>query len=272
MLEFKIDQEKCIKCGLCVNECPVSIIALKDFPVIKDNKENTCLKCQHCLAVCPTSALSILGKNPKDSISLGELPEHDKMVRLIKTRRTIRKYANKEVNKELLYNILDTALYAPTSHNKNSIIFNVIDNRERLNKFKELTYNTIKKHEENGTIPEKYLYVTKFQKVWEKKGIDILFRDAPHLLIASTSNATNLPKTDGTIALSYFELLANTNNIGTLWDGFLYWVFKYVAPELLEELGIPKDHSICMPLLFGYSVTKYKRSIQLEGEHINTIK
>ena len=48
MLDLKIDKEKCIKCGLCAQDCPVLIIDGKtEYPEIKEGKELNCLKCQH---------------------------------------------------------------------------------------------------------------------------------------------------------------------------------------------------------------------------------
>ena len=84
MLNFKIDTEKCTKCGLCASECPTLIIDGKNgFPEIKEGKDKNCIKCQHCLAICPTGALSILGKNPENSLEVnGEIPSPTEMDRL----------------------------------------------------------------------------------------------------------------------------------------------------------------------------------------------
>lgn len=272
MLDFKISEDKCIKCGLCVKECPMSIIEINNFPSIKEGKENNCIKCQHCLAVCPTAALSILGKDPNNSISCkGDYPKHEEMTRLIKTRRSIRKYKNEDVDKNLLNEILETSLYAPTGHNKDSVLFSVIDNKECLNKFKEVAYNAIIKHQEEGTVPEKFNYICKLAALWKKKGIDIIFREAPHMLISSAPNTISSPKEDAIIALSYFELLANSNEIGVLWNGMINWTLQFIAPELKTILGIPEDHTIGYILIFGKSATKYSRGIVHDKKGINRI-
>jgi len=272
MLDFKINKKECTQCGLCVKECPVSIIELRDFPQIKDGKEKNCIKCQHCLAVCPTGALSILRKEPQNSMSIkGDFPKPEELTRLIKTRRSIRKYKDEDVDKTLIHEILDTALHAPTGHNSNSVLFSVIDNKADLAKFREIAYNAIKKHALEGTIPDKYKYLSKIQQVWEKKGIDIIFRNAPHMLIATCSSTVSSPVEDSIIALSYFELLANSNDIGTLWNGMINWTINNIATELKECLALPEDHIFGYSLIFGIPATKYARGIQLEGNHINTI-
>ena len=68
MLQFRIDEERCIQCGECVLECPAGVIAMDAYPRMTD--EEGCFQCQHCLAVCPTAAVSILGKEPEASTEL----------------------------------------------------------------------------------------------------------------------------------------------------------------------------------------------------------
>jgi hypothetical protein len=51
----------------------------------------------------------------------------------------------------------------------------------------------------------------------------------------------------------------------------LNWTLQFVAPELKEILGIPKDHTIGYVLIFGKPTTIYSRGIQSDGIHINKI-
>lgn len=52
-MAYKIT-DKCIKCGTCVNACPVSAISFKDGKVSIDPKK--CISCGSCYAVCPVEA------------------------------------------------------------------------------------------------------------------------------------------------------------------------------------------------------------------------
>lgn len=58
---FKIKEEKCIKCGICIKLCPVTNIVLNDraYPEIKNN----CQICMRCITYCPKDA--IVCKNKK---------------------------------------------------------------------------------------------------------------------------------------------------------------------------------------------------------------
>lgn len=273
MLDFKINEDQCTQCGICSKECPVLIINGKNgIPEIKEGKEKNCIKCQHCLAVCPTGALSIFGKNPNDSLLLNsEVPSADELERLIKTRRSVRRFKKEAVNPETINKLMQTAAYAPTGHNKNQVLLSVTDSKERLAEVRNMVYEAIKQLHSEGQLPEKLGMYGNFQQVWETKGIDVLFRDAPHLLIASAPQKNSNGVADGVISLSYFELLANSMGIGTLWNGFLKEVFEKVAPELKTKVGIPEDHSISYMMIFGYSAVKFSRSIQSEGLNLNRI-
>lgn len=273
MLDFKIDQKKCIKCKLCAQECPVMIINGKtDFPEIKEGKESQCIKCQHCLAVCPTGALSIFGKNPDDSVPLRpEILRPEDLSNLIKTRRSVRKFKKEEISYQQIHELLETTAYAPSGHNKNQVLLSLTETKDELAKVRSLVYNAIKKANEAGTIPPEMAIYSRFQNMWETKGIDILFRNAPHLIVASGPKSNDNTLADCVISLSYFELLANAKGIGTLWNGFLKVVFEHIAPELLNEIGIPEDHAVGYVMIFGLPAVKFARSIQSEGLNLNRI-
>lgn len=54
-----IDEDKCIKCGLCVMKCPKEAISKEngDFPKVH---ENICIGCGTCQQGCPVKAIKIL--------------------------------------------------------------------------------------------------------------------------------------------------------------------------------------------------------------------
>lgn len=272
MLNFKIDEQLCTKCGICAGECPVGIIEMHGLPIIKEEKEKECLKCQHCLAVCPTGALSIFGKDPKESVKVTkEIPSPKAMSDLIKTRRSIRKYKAENIDKGLIFDLLETASYAPTGHNSNGVHFSVITDMAHMYKLREMTYNSIKKAGESGALNPNFAFLYDLQKLWDKHGVDVIFRGAPHMVIASVPQNFVTPVQDGVIALSYFELLANSNGIGTLWNGMIKWAINDIDPELRNQIGIPQDHTISYVMVFGKPAVKYARSIQSEGIQLREI-
>ena len=119
MLNFTVNQATCIKCGKCVTECPARIISMESGqnPAISQENEANCYQCQHCLSICPAASISILGRDPKDSLPLtGNLPDASQMELLINGRRAVRNYKPENLEPEILHALLDVACYAPTCY------------------------------------------------------------------------------------------------------------------------------------------------------------
>lgn len=272
MLDFKVDESKCTNCSLCAKDCPVGIIKMNELPSIEKNQEKLCLKCQHCMAICPTGALSILNKKPEDSIDNShKLPDPKSMSEMIKTRRSVRKYKKKNLDKKLINELLETASYAPTGHNDNGVHFTVIDDIDTMNRFKDMVYTSIKKAGEADKIEPPMDFIYEMQKMWEHQGQDRIFCGAPHMVVASAPKTNVTPVEDSIIALSYFELLANAHGVGTLWDGMIKWAINDFDINLRKVIGIPNDHQIGYVVLFGKPAVNYPRAIQSEGIHIKSV-
>lgn len=67
---------------------------------------------------------------------------------------------------------------------------------------------------------------------------------------------------DSLIYLSYFELMAQSAGLGTVWCGLLYWCLRLVLPELLPRLGIPETHELGYAMLFGSPAVHYMRTAE----------
>ena len=65
-----IDENVCIKCGICAFKCPKKIIIKLEgeFPIIQFDK---CIGCGKCASVCPVKAIKI-EPTQKQTLTLGE--------------------------------------------------------------------------------------------------------------------------------------------------------------------------------------------------------
>ena len=54
-----VDVERCSRCGLCAEVCPVSNITMETFPRFGEG----CLFCQRCIALCPREAIGVKGRS-----------------------------------------------------------------------------------------------------------------------------------------------------------------------------------------------------------------
>jgi len=274
MLDFKVDKENCTRCGLCAADCPAHVIdTAEGYPLIAAEKEGGCYRCQHCFAVCPTGAVSILGLDPEESTPLtGDWrPDPAKLETLMKGRRSVRRYKKENLEPELMQRLLEVAWHAPTGVNSRQVRFTVIDDREKLAAFREELLAGIARLVRDNALPEQFAFFADFVKVWEEQGVDVLFRGAPHLLVASVSSKAVSPLQDCVIALSYFELFAQASGVGTVWDGLAKIAINDLMPESLARLGIPEDHTLGYCMAFGKPAVHYARTVQHRGPLIHRV-
>ena len=56
--KLKINNNLCVGCGLCVKNCPMKNLEIKDSKAISLNK---CTMCYRCISMCPKQAITLLG-------------------------------------------------------------------------------------------------------------------------------------------------------------------------------------------------------------------
>lgn len=265
MLNFSADQQTCTRCGLCVADCPARIIAMAEdsFPAITPDREGACYRCQHCLAICPTGAITILGLKPEDSLPLaGNYPSPEQMEILIKGRRSVRRYREENLPPALLQRLLEVAWHAPTGINSRQVLFTVIDDRKKLATLRDEVMAGLGQLVRSHALPEGLGFFADFVRMWEEKRLDVIFRNAPHLLIASAPQQVASPQQDCLIALAYFELYAQTCGVGTVWNGLAKWAINDLLPLTRTRLGIPPDHLFGYAMAFGWPAHRYARTAQ----------
>jgi hypothetical protein len=97
-------------------------------------------------------------------------------------------------------------------------------------------------------------------RAYRSHGSDEIFRGAPHLLIVSADERAYCGEEDVIIALSYFELMAFTEGIGTTWCGYLKFIIDAV-PEVRGFLGLAPGQPF-YAMAFGIPTVYYSRTVQ----------
>jgi nitroreductase/NAD-dependent dihydropyrimidine dehydrogenase PreA subunit len=271
-INFEIDKEKCVRCGKCSKDCVSQIIKInsKNFPTINAVDEKFCIKCQHCLAICPVGAISILNKTPKNSEICENFPSDEQLLKLIKSRRSIRHYEPENLPLETMEKLKNMLKYPPTGCNHHKLHFSIIEDVEVMNRFRNRTNNKIKKMflaAGENIVTKKF---ARYKKAF-LEGNDVIYRNAPHLIVVSSPINAPCANEDGIISLSYFELYAQSLGVGTLWCGFAQLCLK-IFPDLCEFLEIPDNYKPVYVMLFGSTKTKYVRTTQPEEYDITTVK
>lgn len=270
MLKFTVNEKLCTHCGLCAADCPARIITQEDriLPFIAPEKEPLCLQCQHCLAICPTAAISILGRNPDKSLPLSadSFPGFDQMALFLRGRRSIRKYKDENVDLALIRQLLAALANVPTGVNRRELTFTVIDDKAVMRRFRENVLAALVTANKAGRIPERFKYLQDAPPAFAEHNVDILFRGAPHALIVSAPPDAPCPSEDVILALAYFDLLAQSARLGTVWWGMLK-MFLETLPDLKGLIGLPARHRY-FGMLFGVPAVHYPRAVQRDDAAI----
>jgi nitroreductase/NAD-dependent dihydropyrimidine dehydrogenase PreA subunit len=267
MKKFQVDKSLCVQCGECVRDCAFGLITMEHgYPVLPVDKEPICIECQHCMTVCKPGAVSILGLDPADSLPLdGSLPDKRQMELLIKGRRSIRFFKPEPLPEKTVYDLLTIAAHAPTGVNVRGVEFIVVVDRETMEGIRQETMEALQELVSRGAVPNNRGILKNMLSLMER-GNDPIFRGAPHLLIASAADNVPCREADVCIALSYFELLANSARIGTTWCGLGKWILADLAPHVLHKLGVPENHDVAYLMLFGKPDVKYHRTVQRDQD------
>jgi ferredoxin len=280
-VEVIIDKEKCTQCGLCVNYCAGKYLLQKDQQ-IKVNPDSMfgCVQCGHCMMVCPTDAIKVRGEGiseenlyPLENRKL----DYNELYSFLMHRRSVRKYKKQEIEKETLDKLLEASSTGPVSVPPFELKVLVINGSEKvqtladdltlsfeqmLKKFSPFKLKLYKPLMGKMTYKmfAEFIYplINKTVEL-RKKGIDILFYNAPAIIIFYSSEGTE--KEDAIIASTLTSVVAETLGLGSCMIGSVPAAFNHNV-ALKEKYGIGKKDLVSMGLILGYPEKHFEKGIK----------
>ncbi|MEW6109414.1 MAG: nitroreductase family protein [Nitrospirota bacterium] len=267
---FVVDSEKCKRDGICVAECPIGLIELKDkktVPMPIDGADEMCMNCGHCVAVCPHGAMSLATMRSDECIPVQKdfLPGPEQIEHLMRSRRSIRTYEDRAVEREVLTKLIDVARYAPTAINTQLVRWLVINNKDGIRRLAGIIIDWLRHLiKEQSPMAGRYR-LDRVVAAWES-GDDRVCRSAPALIVTHAPKDYPAAATDCAIALTYFELAASAFGMGACWAGFVHSAANQ-WPPLQQALGLPEEDT-CLAMMVGYPKYKYHRIPQRNGAMI----
>lgn len=263
---IKIDSTKCVACGACVNDCIVKVLkqtASRTVPYVPEGDEKYCINCQHCLAVCPKGAVVCNDVAPEECAEIGRKPSDEEMMNLIRSRRSIRRYKNENLDAETLDKLKNSLAWSPTGCNDHKLFFTLIDDKNEMTSFKNEMSKVLRFLIKSGIM--RLIYPNYKRYLGDIfNGEDVVFRDAPHMIVACTPVKAPCKEADPWIALTSFDFYAQTLNIGTCYCGFAVYAFKWI-PKLKKRLKMPSGYKVGAVMLFGKPQVEYARCTKPEN-------
>ncbi len=259
---FMVDESKCKRDGLCVSECPRGIIQMTDtesFPSPVEGADQICTRCGHCVSVCPHGAFVHSEMKPDEcppyQKELALNPEH--VEHLLRSRRSIRSYKDKEIEKGDLEKVIGISRYAPTGMNLQEVEWIAINSRKEVQRLSGLAVDWMRDLiGKKDPVAEAY-GMPGIVNAWEA-GKDIICRGAPGLVLTHAPKDGGSTQTDCTIALTYLTLAAPSFGLGTCWAGYFMIAAMQWIP-LQEALPLPDGNALFGAMMIGHPKYKYQR-------------
>lgn len=155
--------------------------------------------------------------------------EKDEILEAIKQRRSCRAYLDKKVEKEKIDKIIEAGVYSPTGMNRQKTIFLDIEDEVIIKRLSHLNASFMG----NPNIDP--------------------FYGAKSLIVVLASNDTNTKVYDGSIAMAYMMLEADTLGVASCWIHRAKEVFSTEEGKaILKQAGIEGDYEGIGNLILGY--------------------
>jgi nitroreductase/NAD-dependent dihydropyrimidine dehydrogenase PreA subunit len=260
---FQVDPEKCLRDGICAEDC--RLIEIKDpdaVPTPINGAEELCVYCGHCVAVCPTGALALHNMSPEECTEIKKdlVINEAQAEQFLRSRRSIRRYKDKPVEREKLNWLIQAAGYAPSAHNARPVHFLVIEDRKELHHLSGLIVDwlrTLLKEVPDLVAPYHFDRVVDY---WDSGG-DPICRNAPHLVVAHAAENAQFAQVDCVLALGYLELAAMPLGLGATWAGYIMSAAG-MNPAFHKVLDLPEGHKCFGALMVGYPTYGFVRMPQ----------
>ena len=288
-----INQEKCKKCKICVEVCPVNILGIDANGLVNfiPERESICLECGQCMAVCSADAVKISKYTYKDNFI--KLPEntvdYQKYIDFIATRRSIRNFKNKPVEKKLIEKMLNSLDFAPYGAEPNKVEITVINNRKKIEESLPLTekfLDNVVKWIENPIISrvikqkkgletfntiKNHLYPMSKLENYKLKYGDRITRGAPAIIVFHADKGAEEHTNNSLIYATYLIFALHSLGLGGTFNGIIPAAIN--KDKLIKQMfNIPEQHEAVISIMFGYPKYKYKKTVKRKPKKINWIE
>ncbi|MCX5996207.1 MAG: nitroreductase family protein [Chloroflexi bacterium] len=274
-----VDLATCKKCHLCAEVCPAGIIQADETARFLEDRVSLCIRCGQCMAACPTKSITIESLSyEKDFFELPQRQEgwQEAFCGLISSRRSIRKFQDRPVPRELLEKIVRAITFAPPGFTPLTVELTVVNNRELIrsavplmvemydrllkmqaNPFMRPFFKLMVGKETYQVLGEHVLPLMKVRMPALKAGSeDTIARGAPAMILFHAPAHND----DVFIALAFGLLAAHSVGLGACAIGLIPPAINR-NPKLKKMFQIPEGNLVLSSMVLGYPKYKYSWGI-----------
>ena len=168
---------------------------------------------------------------------------------VVKNRKSVRKYKDESISKDLVLSVIDCARLAPSGCNRQGWRFKVVDDKDKISELKD-----------NNIFTQEFVYSSPcIIFCCYKKDAYPVQKDEGKGSVYGTNHITRAVR-DLSIASSFLVLKATDLGLGTCYVG---WMNKKLAHEILV---LTEDVEILFAITLGYPLEgcKEKRRKSIE--------
>ena len=166
---------------------------------------------------------------------------------VIKSRRSIRKYLDKPISKEVIDRLIEAAKWAPSGMNEQPWGFIVVQNKALIKELSDRAIPYIK-----GMIEGNPKYI-RYKKRMKVKDFSIFYY-APCVVMVIGSADAFAYQNDCAMAAQNIMLAASSMGIGSCWVGMMNVLNE--DKWFREKFQVPDNYRVVAPLALGYFENK----------------
>lgn len=261
---LKVDYDKCIKCGICVEACPSCILSMGELGP-ECNFDRGCMSCGHCVAICPTAAMDNKYVPLEEQLPL-PMPvlDAETAYNFLRMRRSVRMFKPQPPTESDVRKLLEVCRYAPTAGNSQGMYYIVISDKEKIRAIADATAQWMEQEISEGSSNSRYF--TTVLRAYRERGQDIIARNAPMVIFALARRLNTTGVSNAEQSWAYAELYAPTLGMGTTIAGFIQTCGIAGYKPLLDLVEVPAKQKIVGALMVGYPKYKFQRLV--ERQHL----
>lgn len=171
--------------------------------------------------------------------------ESDRILSVLRERRSVRNYTDREVSDEIVRTIIAAGIQAPTALGFQPWQFVVVRDRDLMRRASDYCKPILaaKIAEEPRPGTEAFLMALKNPEY-------SIFYNAPVLILVLGAREVVSSVIDCTLCAENMMLAAWALGLGSCWVGSAALIQQ--NPDLLAALKVPEDQQIVAPLIFGH--------------------